>query len=261
MMAEKRMFTQKIIDSDAFLEMPLSAQALYFHLNMRADDDGFVNNPKRITKLVNASDDDLKILLLKRFIIGFDSGVIVIKHWRMHNTLKSDRYHPTDYQEEFAQLGIKPNKAYTDHLDKLLPPGTKMEPEWNQNGSNLEPEIREVLEEISKDKGSTSSSSCAEKRSGITLILNDGSEYEIVEDYISKMLTLFPNVNVRKELRKMSAWCINNPSRRKTKRGITRFINSWLSSAQKEAEKEEAKNGSDTNNIFLQIAEERHDGR
>ena len=103
--------------------------------------------------------------------------------------------------------------------------------------------------------------SCAEKRSGITLILNDGSEYEIVEDYISKMLTLFPNVNVRKELRKMSAWCINNPSRRKTKRGITRFINSWLSSAQKEAEKEEAKSGSGTNNIFLQIAEERHDSR
>ena len=142
-MTEKRMFTQKIIDSDAFLEMPLSAQALYFHLNMRADDDGFVNNPKRVTKLVSASEDDLKILLMKRFIIGFASGVIVIKHWRMHNTLKSDRYHPTDYQEEFAQLGIKQNKAYTDHPEKALssnplPP----EPEWNQDGTNLEPEIR-----------------------------------------------------------------------------------------------------------------------
>lgn len=91
-MAEKRMFTKSIIDSDAFLEMPLSAQALYFHLNMRADDDGFVNNPKRITDYVNASADDLKILLAKRFIIRFDSGVIVIKHWRMHNTLRSDRY-------------------------------------------------------------------------------------------------------------------------------------------------------------------------
>lgn len=146
-MAEKRMFTQKIIDSDAFLEMPLSAQALYFHLNMRADDDGFVNNPKRVTKLVCASEDDLKILLLKRFIIGFESGVIVIKHWRMHNTLKSDRYHPTDYQEEFAMLGIKPNKAYTDHPEKLLQsgPGTEVEPEWNQNGTRLEPENREGL--------------------------------------------------------------------------------------------------------------------
>ena len=262
-MAEKRMFTQKIIDSDAFLDMPLSAQALYFHLNMRADDDGFVNNPRKITRYVSASEDDLKLLLMKRFIIGFSSGVIVIKHWRMHNTLKSDRYHPTDYQEELAQLGIKPNKAYTDHPESLLPTteSIPMEPERNQDGTNLEPENRLGLEENREDKSSTTLSSCAEKRSGITLILNDGTEYEIVEEYISKMLTLFPNVNIRKELRKMSAWCINNPSRRKTKRGITRFINSWLSSAQKEAETAEAKNGSDTNNIFLQIAEERHDNR
>lgn len=149
-MAEKRMFTQKIIDSDAFLDMPLSAQALYFHLNMRADDDGFVNNPKRVTKLVSASEDDLKILLMKRFVIGFSSGVIVIKHWRMHNTLKSDRYHPTDYQEEFAQLGIKPNKSYTE-LHAL--PEEHVEPEWNQHGTNMEPENRKdlVLEESSKE--------------------------------------------------------------------------------------------------------------
>lgn len=118
-MAEKRMFAKKIIDSDAFLEMPLSAQALYFHLNMRADDDGFVNNPRRITEYVNASQDDLKILIMKRFVLCFDSGVIVIKHWRIHNTLKSDRYHPTDYQEEFAKLWIKENKAYTDDPAKI----------------------------------------------------------------------------------------------------------------------------------------------
>lgn len=138
-MAEKRMFTQKIIDSDAFLDMPLSAQALYFHLNMRADDDGFVNNPKKITRLVSASDDDLKLLLAKRFIIGFESGVIVIKHWRMHNTLKSDRYHPTDYQEEFAALEIKENKAYTERRALPIP---DVEPSWSQNGSKLEPQIR-----------------------------------------------------------------------------------------------------------------------
>lgn len=130
-MAEKRMFTKSIIDSDAFLEMPLSAQALYFHLNMRADDDGFVNNPKRITDYVSASADDLKILLAKRFIIRFDSGVIVIKHWRMHNTLKSDRYHPTDYQDELALLCIKPNKAYTERAAEPAPPPSLPEPTWN----------------------------------------------------------------------------------------------------------------------------------
>lgn len=112
-MAEKRMFTKKITDSDAFLEMPLSAQCLYFHLNMNADDDGFVNSPKRTMKLIGASEDDLKLLFAKAFVLGFDSGVIVIKHWRMHNTLQKDRYKPTDYQEEFAQLGFKKNKSYT----------------------------------------------------------------------------------------------------------------------------------------------------
>jgi hypothetical protein len=129
-MAEKRMFTQKIIDSDSFLDMPLSTQALYFHLNMRADDDGFVNNPKKLQRYIGAGDDDLKLLLAKRFVIGFESGVIVIKHWRMHNTLRKDRYSPTCYQEELALLDVKENKAYTERenigcqmVAKRLPSG------------------------------------------------------------------------------------------------------------------------------------------
>lgn len=152
-MAEKRMFTQKIIDSDAFLDMPLSAQALYFHLNMRADDDGFVNNPKKITRYVSASDDDLRLLLAKRFIIGFDSGVIVIKHWRMHNTLKSDRYKPTDYQEEFAALEIKGNKSYTERSLPSHDPVPLVEPKWNQSGSKVEPQNR--IEKNREDKRSS----------------------------------------------------------------------------------------------------------
>ena len=112
-MANKRMFTMKIVDSDAFLEMPLSTQCLYFHLNMRADDDGFIGNPKRICKLVGCNDDDLKLLIAKRFVLVFDNGVIVIKHWRMHNTIQKDRYVPTTYSDELKQLGIKDNKSYT----------------------------------------------------------------------------------------------------------------------------------------------------
>lgn len=129
-MAEKRMFTQKIIDSDAFLDMPLSTQALYFHLNMRADDDGFINNPKRIQRITGASDDDLRLLLAKRFVIGFENGVIVIKHWRMHNTLRKDRYNPTQYQEEYAMLSIKENGAYTDT-------GNQLATSWQPNGNQL----------------------------------------------------------------------------------------------------------------------------
>ena len=112
-MAEKRMFTKKIVDSDAFLDMPLTTQALYFHLNMRADDDGFVNNPKKIQRMIGASEDDLKLLIAKRFILAFENGVIVIKHWRMHNLLRKDRYNPTQYQEEMNSLQLKDNGAYT----------------------------------------------------------------------------------------------------------------------------------------------------
>lgn len=113
-MAERRMFAKTIIDSDAFLDMPLSAQALYFHLSMRADDDGFINNPKKIMRMVGASDDDCKLLLLKRFIIAFESGVVVIKHWKIHNYIQKDRYKPTIYQEEKRTLSEKDNKAYTE---------------------------------------------------------------------------------------------------------------------------------------------------
>ncbi len=112
-MANKRMFTMKIVDSDAFLDMPLSTQCLYFHLNMRADDDGFIGNAKRIVRLIGANDDDLKLLIAKRFVLQFEDGVIVIKHWRMHNTLSSGRYHETQYLDEKSTLKLKQNGSYS----------------------------------------------------------------------------------------------------------------------------------------------------
>lgn len=112
-MANKRMFTMKIVDSDAFLDMPLSTQCLYFHLNMRADDDGFIGNPKRIMKIIGASEDDLKLLITKSFLLVLENGVIVIKHWRMHNTLSKRRYHETQYIDEKSELLIKKNGSYS----------------------------------------------------------------------------------------------------------------------------------------------------
>lgn len=125
------MFTKKIIDSDAFLDMPLSAQALYFHLNMRADDDGFVNGPRKIQRMVGASNDDMNLLIAKRFILTFESGVIVIKHWRMHNLLRKDRYTPTQYQEEYRRLETKENGAYTEALAT----------NWQPNGNQVAPQV------------------------------------------------------------------------------------------------------------------------
>lgn len=111
-MAEKRMFTKKITQSDEFLSMPHSSQNLYFHLNMEADDEGFVNSPKKVMRFINASEDDLKILLGKRFILAFESGVIVIKHWKMHNVIRPDRIKETDYVREKAQLMTEENGKY-----------------------------------------------------------------------------------------------------------------------------------------------------
>lgn len=112
-MAQKRMFTMKIVDSDAFLDMPATTQCLYFHLNMRADDDGFIGNPKRIMKIIGASEDDLRLLIAKRFVLTFEDGVIVIKHWRMHNTLSRDRYAETSYTDEKKMLLLKDNGSYS----------------------------------------------------------------------------------------------------------------------------------------------------
>lgn len=112
-MANKRMFNIKIVDSDSFLDMPLTAQCLYFHLNMRADDDGFVGNPKRVQRLIGASDDDMRLLIAKRFVLLFDDGVIVIKHWRMHNTLSMNRYKETTYIDQKRELLLKKNNAYS----------------------------------------------------------------------------------------------------------------------------------------------------
>ena len=111
------MFAKTIIDSDSFLDMPLSTQALYFHLSMRADDDGFINNPKKLARMLGSSDDEFKVLLAKKFIIGFESGVIVIKHWKIHNYIQKDRYKKTNYSDEMALLSTNEINGYTMDTD------------------------------------------------------------------------------------------------------------------------------------------------
>jgi len=143
-MAKKRMFSLQIVDTDAFLEMPLSTQALYFHLVMRADDEGFIDNPKRIMRLIGCQDDEMKVLIAKRFILIFESGVIVIKHWLIHNTIRMDRFNQTVYTDEKSLLSIKENKAYTDNGNQLV---TK----WQPNGNQMETQVKLSKVKLSKD--------------------------------------------------------------------------------------------------------------
>lgn len=121
-MAERRMFAKTIIDSDAFLDMPTSSQLLYFHLSMRADDDGFVNKPKSVMRMVGCKEDDLKLLFVKKFLIPFESGIVVIKHWKIHNYIAKDRYTETKYKEEKSQLQLDENKAYTQSSTPCIQP-------------------------------------------------------------------------------------------------------------------------------------------
>ena len=146
------MFSQQITDSDSFLDMPLSAQALYFHLGMTADDDGFVNNPKRIQRVIGANEDDLKLLIAKKFIIAFESGVVVIKHWKINNAIRSDRYTPTVYTEEKALLNEKSNKAYTLGIpndNQRLPSGCRRQGKVSIDKDNV---VYDFTEELSADE-------------------------------------------------------------------------------------------------------------
>ena len=138
-MATRRMFSLKIVDTDAFLEMPMSSQLLYLHLSMRADDEGFVGSPKRIMRLIGVNEDDLKVLTSKRFILSFKSGIVVIKHWLIHNVIRMDRLQKTLYQKEKETLILNEYDAYTEDC----------QPNVNQTATKCPPKLSKV--KLSKD--------------------------------------------------------------------------------------------------------------
>lgn len=151
------MFSIDIVKSDAFLDMPVSSQLLYFHLGMEADDDGFISNAKSIARMLSSSEDDIKILLAKRFLLMFPSGIVVIKHWKINNYIQSDRYTPSKYTEEKKALTTKENGAYTECI---------------QNGYNLDTQVR--LGEVREGKSTREQSSRLLEIPGIVR----GSEYQ-----------------------------------------------------------------------------------
>ena len=227
-MAQKRMFSLQVIETDKFLDMPTSAQALYFHLGMHGDDDGFVGSPKKITRSVGCNDDDLRLLAAKGFVIPFDSGVVVITDWNINNTLKNDRYHETVFVREKSQL-------FTDNSGRYSL-GTGMEPKRIQVGTILEPEPNITQHNITKPNPTKVNAFCEEPKivspPVITLPLNDGTEYSVFQNQRQEWETLYPAVDVMQQLRNMRGWLLSNPDKRKTKRGIQRFITAWLAKDQ-----------------------------
>jgi hypothetical protein len=246
------MFAMTIIDSDAFLDMPLSAQALYFHLCMRADDDGFLNNPKKIQRVIGASEKDLEQLVERRFLIAFPSGVVVIKHWRMHNSIRKDRYKETVYTEEKSRLKFKDNGSYTeggqvgDDMDTVKNQSDNhLTTTWQPNDNHLEPQVRLGKVRLGKDRVNTNTcSELPQKSESIeaeeqpsspvycTIITNRKEEYPITEDMVELWEESFPAVDVKQQLLSMKSWSVSNPKKRKTKNGMLAFVNNWLSKEQ-----------------------------
>ena len=248
-MAERRMFAKSIIDSDSFIDMPTSSRLLYYDLSMRADDDGFVNSPKKIMRMTVASDDDLKLLVAKKFLIPFESGVVVIKHWKIHNYIRNDRYKETIHLEEKALLSTTENKEYT--LDTVgIPTGIPL----GDAGK-----VRLGKGSIGKGSGS--------------IVDDDNHCHHNPKSYIQKYLKAFPTCSSL-EIEKLISWeeqgmedeviCMaideaiaNNV---KKLRYIESILNNWLSNniktliqleAYKKQRKEGGNNGINGNNEQL----------
>lgn len=143
-MAERRMFSKKIIDTDVFLDLPATTQNLYFHLLLRADDDGFITSPKSILRAIRCSEEDLKMLIAKEFILAFQSGVIVLKHWRIHNSIQKDRYRETECPEKAELMLVGNTYEYIQDVSNLYP-------KCIQNVSNLETQDRIGKDRLDKD--------------------------------------------------------------------------------------------------------------
>ena len=202
-MANKRMFSLDVVDTDRFTDMPASTQALYFHLGMRADDDGVVSSPRGITRRVNCGDDDLRILASKGFIIPFESGVIVVTHWNLlNNKIKADRYKPTQYREELSRLTQR-DGVY--HLN-----GTSLEATWNQNGTSLEPQNRidKNNKYISLKPSGLNGSDCKQKNADEPVIEPQEKRFdEQTEEDFEKIYAVYPRKQGKaKALRYYRQW-------------------------------------------------------
>ena len=229
-MAERRMFAKTIVLSDAFLDMPLSARCLYFTLGMLADDDGFVNSPKSIMRQAGASTDDLNLLMVKRFILAFDSGVIVIKHWRIHNYIQKDRYKESKYMDEKATLMIDQNGAYTECI---------------QDVSTLDTQVRlgkdRVRIELGEDKEEAQPPKPTRHKYGLyeNVLLTD-------EDY-EKLVSEFPH-DYTERIERLSEYIASTGKKYKSHLAT---IRAW---ARKDTvQKPASRKGG---NVFLEIAQE-----
>ena len=214
-MAQRRMFSRKITETDRFLEMPLSSQALYFHLNMGADDEGFIDKAKTIQRTIGASDDDMKLLIAKGFLIPFDSGVVVIRHWRIHNYIRSDRFQSTLHQDEKTQLEYDHSKtAMLKPLENVIPNGYQMDTQGRVGKVSLdegslttypkEPDnipYKEIIDYLNSKTGKNYRDNVQKNRSLIKARWSEGYRLEDFKQVIDNMVKDWSGTKYAKYLR------------------------------------------------------------
>lgn len=214
-MAQRRMFSRKITETDRFLEMPLSSQALYFHLNMGADDEGFIDKAKTIQRTIGASDDDMKLLIAKGFLIPFDSGVVVIRHWRIHNYIRSDRFQSTLHQDEKTQLEYDHSKtAMLKPLENVIPNGYQMDTQDRVSKVSLdkdrlttypkEPDnipYKEIIDYLNSKTGKNYRDNVQKNRSLIKARWSEGYRLEDFKQVIDNMVKDWSGTKYAKYLR------------------------------------------------------------
>lgn len=198
-MAERRMFAKKVIDSDLFLEMPLATQALYFHLAMRADDDGFVNNPKKIVRMIGADETSLKILISNSFLIPFNTGIVVISHWKLHNYISRDRYKPTIYQDEKSNLKLQNNGVYEILYTNCIQDVHNLSTDCIQDVHNLGTQVSIGKVSIGKDIYISPKTKKLKFGEFQHVLLTDEEHKKLVEDYGEKTAALY--------IRKVDEYC------------------------------------------------------
>lgn len=247
MMANRRMFSKDVVETDKFLNMPLISQALYFHLGMEADDDGFVASPKKVQRSIGCSEGDLQILASRGFIIPFESGIVVLVHWKQNNYIQADRYRKTVHKEEAALLQ---NDNYVYSLvPTCIHPVSSLDPQDSigkdrvgkdsieLDKDNIDKDNIYVCSELSPVSKMDTEKTEPEKvetvevepvPSGYKIILLDKSFYEIPLEKLNFWKESYPAVDVEQEIRNMEVWADANPTRRKTRNGVVRFITNWL---------------------------------
>lgn len=241
-MAERRMFSKTIVDSDDFLDMPAEAQLLYFHLSMRADDDGFIT-PKKVMRLIGAKDDSIKLLIAKNFIIPFDTGVIVIRHWRINNYLRNDRYKETEYVDEKKQLDLVNNKYEKNDADingipVVYQRDTQVRLGKDSIGKNNDNSLRSLsCSEPYSERTEIHPDKCEENNIYLSFPtkfqkpnktkMDDPVMFDITYEDVERYKKAFPDIDVESCIRESCDWCWFHKSRRKS--DIKKFIYNWLS--------------------------------